>query len=65
MEIWKNLKTTEQNLKIAKTIEVKMSGVDGKSKGCMKTVCLQEQFNILTKKWENAEFCTMITVRIT
>ena len=61
MKIWKNLKTTEQNLKIEKTIEVKMSCVDAESKGCMKTVGLQEQFNISTKKWEDTEFCTIMT----
>ena len=65
MKIWKNLKTTEQNFKIAKTAEVKMSCVDSKSKGGMKTVGLQEQFNISKKKWEDTEFCTMMTVRIT
>ena len=65
MKIWENLKTTEQNLKIAKTIEVKMSCVDAKSKGFMKTVGLQEQSNISAKKWEDTEFCTMMTVRIT
>ena len=65
MKIWKNLKTTEQNFKIAKTAEVKMSCVDAESKGCMKTVGLQEQFNISAKKWEDTEFCTMMTVRIT
>ena len=65
MKIWKNLKATEQNLKIAKTIEVKMSCVDAKSKGCMKAVGLQKQFNISVKKREDAEFCTMMTVRIT
>ena len=36
MKIWKNLKTTEQNLKITKMIEVKMSCVDAKSKGSIK-----------------------------
>ena len=41
MKIWKNLKTTEQNLKITKMIEVKMSCVDAKSKGCIQ-VGLQE-----------------------
>ena len=65
MKIWKNLKTMDQNLKIAKTIEVIMSCVHTLSKGCMKTVVLQEQFNISTKKWEDTEFCTMMTVRIT
>ena len=64
MKIWKNLKTTEQNLKMAKTIEVKISCVDTKSNGCMKTIGLQEQFNIYTKKWEEAEFSMMMTVRI-
>ena len=63
MKIWKNLKTTEHNLKIAKTIEVKMSCVDAKN--CMETVGFQEQFNISTKKWKDTEFCTMMTVRIT
>ena len=65
MKIWKNLKTTEQNLKIAKTIEVKMSCVESELKGCMKTVGLQEQFNISTKKCEDTELCAMMTVRIT
>ena len=64
MKIWKNLETTEQNLKMAKTIEVKMSCVDAKSNGCMKTIGSQEQFNIYTKKWEETEFSTMMTVRI-
>ena len=63
MKIWKNLKTAEHNLKIAKTIEVKMSCVDAKN--CMETVGFQEQFNISTKKWKDTEFCTMMTVRIT
>ena len=65
MKIGKNLKTTEQNLKIAKMIDVKMSCMDAKSKGCMNTVGLQEQFNISTKNWEDVEFCKMMTVRIT
>ena len=64
MKIWKNMKTTKQNLKIVKTIEVKMSFVYAKSKGCMKTVGFQEQFNVSTKKWENTESCSMMTVRI-
>ena len=42
-----------------------MSYVDAKSKSCMKTVGVQEQFNISTKKWEDTEFCMMMTVRIT
>ena len=42
-----------------------MNYVNPKSKGCMKMVSLQEQFNIPTKKWEDTEFSTMITVRIT
>ena len=50
MKIRKNLKTTEQNVKIVKTIEVKMSCVNAKSKGCMETAGLQEQLNISTKK---------------
>ena len=42
-----------------------MSYVDAESKSCMKTVGVQEQFNISTKKWEDTEFCMMMTVRIT
>ena len=64
MKIWKNMKTTYQNLKIAKTIEVKMSCVDAKSTSCMKMVGLQEQLNISAKKWKVTEFCTMMTVMI-
>ena len=55
---------TKQNLKITKTVKKKMSWVD-ESQGCMKTVGLQEQFNISTKKWEDTGFCTMMTVKIT
>ena len=55
----------EQNLKIAKTIEVKMSCVESELKGCMKTFGLQEQFNISTKKCEDRDLCAMVTVRIT